>query len=76
MNKLFLSIVLLMTMNFSLTSCRETKKTESIENAVEDATKATEGALEQTGKAIDNAAEKTKEAVKASKDAIEKAGKN
>lgn len=76
MKKLFLSIILLLAITFSFTSCRDTKKSESVEKAVEKASDATEGALEQTGKAIDNAVDKTKEAGEATKKAIEKVGDN
>ena len=76
MKKLFLSILLLLAISLTITSCRDTKKTESVEDAVENATQATEGALEETGKAIDNAVEKTKEAGEATKEAIKKIGDN
>lgn len=76
MKKLFLSTLLLLAISLTFTSCRDTKKTESVEDAVENATQATEGALEETGKAIDNAVEKTKEAGEATKEAIKKIGDN
>ena len=76
MKKLFLGTLLLLAISISFTSCRDTKKSESVENAVDNAADATEGALEQTGKAIDNAVEKTKEAGEATKEAIEKVGDN
>lgn len=76
MKKLFLSTLLLIAFSFSFTSCGETKKTETVDEAIENAKDATEGALEETGKAIDNAVEKTKEAGEATKEAIEKVGDN
>lgn len=76
MKKLFLSTVLLFAVSFSFTSCRDTKKPDSIEEAVKNASDATEGALEETGKAIEKAVEKTKEAGEATKEAIEKVGDN
>jgi len=76
MKKVILSTILIIAIGYSFTSCRDTKKTETIENAVENAAEATEGALEQTGKAIDEAAEKTKEAAEATKEAVEKTIKN
>lgn len=76
MKTLFFSAFLLLAISVSFTSCRDTKKSESVENAVQNAADETEGALEQTGKAIDNAVEKTKEAGEATKEAIEKVGDN
>tara|TARA_R110000868_G_scaffold220257_3_gene471431 strand:+ start:36034 stop:36264 length:231 start_codon:yes stop_codon:yes gene_type:complete len=76
MKKLLFSAILLLAISFSFTSCRDTKKSETIKDAVENASEATEGALEQTGKAIDNAVEQTKEAGEATKKAIEKVGGN
>ncbi|MGZ0015962.1 hypothetical protein [Yeosuana sp. AK3] len=76
MKKLILSTLLLIAFSVSITSCRDTKKTESVEDAIENTKEATEGALEETGKAIDNAVEKTKEAGEAAKEAVEKIGDN
>lgn len=76
MKKLFLSTILLITLSLSFMSCRDTKKTDSIETEVNKAAEKTEGALEQTGKAIDDAVKETKEAGEATKDAIEKIGDN
>ena len=76
MKKVILCTILIIVISYSFTSCRDTKKSESIENAVENAADATEGALEQTGKAIDEAAEKTKEAAEATQEAVEKTIKN
>lgn len=45
MKKLFLSTILLLAISFSFTSCRNTKKSESIEKAVKNASDATEDAL-------------------------------
>ncbi len=76
MKKLLFSTILLLAISFSFTSCRDTKKSEAVEDAVKNTSEATEGALEQTGKAIDNAVEQTKEAGEATKKAIEKVGGN
>ena len=76
MKKLLFSTILLLAIGTSLSSCRDTKKSDSIDDAVEKTSDATEGALEQTGKAIDNAVEQTKEAGEATKDAIDKVGGN
>lgn len=76
MKKLFLSTILLITLSLAFTSCRDTKKTDSIEVEAKKAGEAAEGALEQTGKAIDDAVKETKEAGEATKEAIEKIGDN
>lgn len=76
MKKLFLSTVLLLAISFTFTSCRDTKKSNSVEASVENAADATEGALEETGKAIDNAVNETKEAGEAAKNAVNKIGDN
>ena len=66
MKKSLLSIALIFALGLSFTSCRDTKKADSvevtIENAAEETAEATEGALERTGKALDNVVEETKEA--------------
>jgi len=76
MKKLLFSTMLLLAISTSFTSCRDTKKSDSIDAAIEKTSDATEGALEQTGKAIDNAVEQTKEAGEATKKAIDKVGGN
>lgn len=75
MKKVVLSIALVMAMGWSFTSCRETTKTDDVDDDVEihidgdDVSDKTEGALEKTGKAIDNATDEVKEAGKAVEDA-------
>lgn len=61
-------------MSLTFTSCRDAKKIDSVEGAIENAVEATEGTHEEAGKAIDNAVNETKEAGEATKDAIDKIG--
>ena len=62
MKKLLFSTILLLAISTSFTSCRDTKKSDSMDAAVEKTSEATEGALEQTGKAIDNAVARIRKA--------------
>lgn len=77
MKKIILSSAFVITLGFSLTSCRDTEnKTDEpsvivIEKKADDTPKKTEGTLEKAGRAIDNAAKEVKEAGKA----VDKAAK-
>lgn len=79
----FLAIALIATVS----SCRDTKEADDVEDAFENAAKetgkaiddaadATEGALEKAGKAIDEAVEETKEAGEAVDRAIDSVDKS
>lgn len=84
MKKLFLSITLVLAMGLSFTSCRDTTKTDDVDDDVEiridaddvadDVEVRTDGALERTGRAIDNAANEVKEAGKAIDSAAKEIG--
>ena len=79
MKKVFLSLILVVAMSLTFTSCRDTEnKADDVEVTIEKSAvkteKETEGALEKAGKAIDNAANETKEAGKAIEDAAKEIG--
>ncbi|WP_223549025.1 hypothetical protein [Aestuariivivens sp. NBU2969] len=74
MKNTLLSMVLVLALVLSFTSCRDTKKSDTMEATIENATEATEGALEEAGKAMDEAAEATENAVEAAEDAVEAVG--
>lgn len=62
MKKLVLSTVIVLALSLSFTSCRDSKKADSIEDAVENASDAVENAAEATGEAVESAANATGEA--------------
>lgn len=66
MKKLFLSTALLLVLSLSFTSCRETKKAESVEDVIENVGDAIESAAETTGdavEAVDSAIDTTGDAI-------------
>ena len=69
MKKLVLSTALLFVLSLSLTSCRDAKKAESVEDTVENATEA-------AGKAIEAAAEATEDAVEEAVDGVVEAAED
>jgi len=83
MKKLVWSTILLLALTITFVACRDTKKADSVEEAIEnagdaiedatnDAADAAEGAFEETGKAIDDVVKETKEAGEAAKEAVDK----
>ena len=72
MKKLVLSTVILLTLSLSFTSCRDSKKADSVEEAVENAAEATGEVIEDAAEAVEDAAVATGEAVE---DAAESANK-
>lgn len=81
MKKFLLCGALVFVVGLTFTSCRDNKKADSAEEAlqntgkaIDNAAKTTDGALEQTGKAIDNAVDATDDAIKATGEAIKSAG--
>ena len=59
MKKSILSMALIMALGLSFTSCRDTKKADSVEDAVENATEAAGDAIEEAAEATGDAVEVT-----------------
>ncbi|AJR03234.1 hypothetical protein [Siansivirga zeaxanthinifaciens] len=73
MKKLLLSAVLLTALSLTFTSCKDSNKTVTIEEAVDSAVEATEDAVEATEEAVDDAVEATEEAMDDAAESTKKA---